>query len=177
MNREDSLTGVYYIVLAVLSLDLFYWANHLDGVQIKFFLDFYKSAVELFFGNYHYYDESTLSYYGDGYTIGKACLGLNIIIFIFTVASFVNVGKVKGYKKILWVLCSAVMAVVIGVFSNLLRLIGSIYFTAFASFEFIHALLGIVIYLAAIIFCYRLSKDILKYIRREGGGGIHGQHN
>ncbi|MDR2903017.1 MAG: exosortase K [Clostridiales bacterium] len=158
---EKGRTGLIasYLFVAVVTSGAFYWLNHLSVSQTNAVLDFYKTVVELFFCNDHYYAEE-LGYVGSGYTIGEACLGLNILVFLFGVCGLTSIAKTRGYKKIVCLLLSLALAVSVGVFANILRLLGSVYFTAHADFTVIHALLGILIYLAAVIFCHRTVQKI-----------------
>lgn len=171
--RKRKFTGyVHYAALVCLSFGIFYWLNHLSESQTKFLLDFYKNVVEIFFGNTHYFDEMNGYYVGNNYIISESCLGLNVIVLIFAVCSMANTGRLRSVERILWILTSGLIAVITGVFANILRLVSSIYFTVFARFELIHALLGIVIYLSALIFCYAFSIRIFK---KKAGGAEFGK--
>jgi len=172
--KKNINTIVWQAAVVLISLDLFYWFNHLSKSQIKFLLDFYKKFPEIFFGHLFWYNEVENWHSAGRYVISKECLGLNIIVLIFGLCGVMNIGKLKGYKKPLWILTSAVLAILFGVFANILRLLSSVYFTAYANFNTIHTMLGIVIYLSAIIFCYVFFKRIK--IKENGGSDNYEKH-
>ena len=156
MKRESIRSYGYYSVVVVLSACVYYWLHNLNDSIVKALLDFYKTIVEMFFGNSHYYNENLGYYSGYAYNIGKDCLGLGIIALIFGCCGILSVKTFRGYKRILGIIASAPAAFITGVFANILRLLSSIYFITFARFELIHALLGIVIYLSVLLLFYRI---------------------
>ena len=163
MNNKKVFENVWrLIVFGNVSAGMYFLFKNLGENTIKAFLDIYKGAVELFFGNYHYYNawQKPNGYVGNGYIISDKCLGLNIIVLIFMLLYAVVIWRFKGFKQIIGIIASGAAAVIIGVLANILRLLSSVYFAAFAKFEMIHALLGIVIYLSVLILCYVLSKKI-----------------
>ena len=165
---------IWYAVIIALSFGIYWRLNHLTDNQVRFLLDFYKDAVELFFGNSHYFWEewayndediwalTGASYYmGEGYNIGVNCLGLSIIPLLFGTCGLRGIMFTRGFKRVLVLPVSAVLSVALGVFANILRLTSSIYCITFAKFELIHAALGIVIYLTAVILCYTFIGKVL----------------
>ena len=173
MKKKDINVIIWQTIIIIASAGLFYWSNNLNKNQIKFLLDFYKGVPEIFFGHWLWYNEAENCYRGSYYIISEKCLGLNITVLIFGLCGAMNIGKFKSYKKLLWLLISGALAVVLGVFANMLRLLSSIYFTSYAKFEVLHAILGIVIYLSIMIFCYMFSKKVIK---DERGGGVDEEH-
>ena len=156
MKKENLRTYCYYAVVVVLSFCAYYWLHNLSEGTVKTLLDFYKTVVEVFFNNSHYYVEEFGYYAGNFYTIGENCLGLGITALIFGCCGILTAKTLRGYKRVSGIILSAPIAFVSGVFVNILRLISSIYFITFAKFELIHALLGIVIYLSILLIYYRL---------------------
>ncbi|MCL2165100.1 MAG: exosortase K [Oscillospiraceae bacterium] len=155
MKRENISRYCYYAVVIILALGIYFWQYNLGDNFVKALLDFYKTVVEVFFSNYHYYDYSRGLYVGNAYTIGRECLGLGIIALIFGCCGILSVKALKGYKRIVGILIGAAAAVISGVLANIIRIISSIYFITFIRFELIHALLGIVIYLTVLFSYYR----------------------
>ena len=173
MNRQSIAKYIWCAAILAMAFGLYWRLMHLPDTQVKFLLDFYKNAVELFFGNSHYFwedgfytDEGVwtltgMAYWaGDNYNIGVNCLGLSIIPLLFGTCGIRGVVITNGWKRALWLPASAVAAVVVGVFANILRLFSSIYCVALAKFELVHAALGILIYLAAVMFCYVLVGNL-----------------
>ena len=141
--------------MVILALGAYYWQYSLGGGAVKVLLDFYKTVVEVFFSNYHYYNADYGYYVGNAYTIGRECLGLGIIPLIFGCCGILSVKALRGYKRIVGIFASVAAAIISGVVANIIRIISSIYFIAFIRFELIHALLGIVIYLTVLFSYYR----------------------
>ena len=153
-KRENLATFAYYAAVVLLSAGAYFLLNRLGDGAVKVLLDFYKTAVELFFGNDLRFDSLRFCYVGHSFSIGKECLGLNVIVLLFFVCGVLSVKALFPRQRPLGILLSAAAAIVAGVFANVLRLISSIYFITFVKFETIHALLGIVIYLAVLIAFY-----------------------
>ena len=157
LNKENIRTYINYAVVVVLSAGVYIGLTNLGDGMVKALLDFYKTVVEIFFSNSHYYVEDLGYYAGNYYNIGKECLGLGIVALIFGCCGILSVKMLRGYKLIiLGIVLSAPAAIISGVIANIFRLISSIYFVTFARFELIHALLGIVIYLSVLFIYYRL---------------------
>ena len=156
LKRENIRLYCYYSAVVVLSACVYYCLHNLNDSIVKALLDFYKTIVEIFFSNSHYYNENLGYYSGYAYNIGKDCLGLGIIALIFCCCGILSIKTFRGYMRILGVIASAPAAFISGVLANNLRLLSSIYFISFARFELIHALLGIVIYLSVLFLFYRI---------------------
>ena len=156
MKRESISRYCYYALVIAVALGIYLWQGSLSDGIVKTFLTFYTSVVEMYFGNYHYYDDYLLRYVGYSYAIGRECLGLGIVALIFGCSGILCVKAYKGYKRAVALVLSATLAALSGIFANIIRIISSIYFISFARFEMIHALLGITIYLAVLFAYYRL---------------------
>jgi len=167
--RKESITvNIWQGIIIILSIGMFYYLNNLSQGQIKFLLDLYKNTVEIFFGNWHWYSEYENYYVGSYYIISEKCLGTNIIVLIFGLCGLLKIDSFKGFKRLLWILTSALLAVILGVFANIIRLLSSVYFTSYAKFETMHTMLGIVIYLTLLIICY----VVLKKMMNTNGGDV-----
>ena len=169
MRKESITVNIWQGIIIILSIGMFYYLNNLSQGQIKFLLDLYKNAVEIFFGNWHWYNEYENYYVGSYYIISEKCLGINIIVLIFGLCGLLKIDNFKGFIRLLWILASAILAVTLGVFANIIRLLSSVYFTSYDKFETIHTMLGIVIYLALLIFCY----VVLKKMMNTNGGDVN----
>ena len=82
--KDNAVTYCLYAAVLILSAGVYYLLNNLSESVVKALLDFYKTVVEIFFNNSHYYSEEAGWYdIGNAYVIGRGCLGLGITSLIF----------------------------------------------------------------------------------------------
>ena len=173
MNSENILVNIWRGIVVILSIGMLYWFNNLNQEQIKFLLDIYKNSVEVFFGNWHWYNSLDNYYVGDYYIISERCLGLNIIVLIFGLCGVMSIKFYKGFKRLFCIAVCACAAVVLGVFANLIRLLSSVLFTSYGTFAMIHTVIGIIIYLSVLIICYDVFN---KMNSNSEGGNLNEEH-
>lgn len=152
-----------YLTYLCIIIIVIYLLKIITNQYEKQLLLFYKNIVELFFNNKHLYDPKIGFVEASGtYIIGKECLGLNFIFLMFITFSIAIYKYLKGFLIILGSVLSLIAAFILGSFSNIVRLLGSIYFVSWEKFELIHTTIGITINLFVLTISYIFIEWILK---------------
>lgn len=156
--------GMHHFVPFLIFFCMIYTASLWPEETISFFLTPYAAAVQLYYHIPMEY-QTGVGFVPAGlpFVIGRDCMGVNITAMLFLLMSFLFLGSIRC-SKTLWLLFCFAIALVIGFFANLARIILSIPFCMHEKFNMIHAAIGITSHLFVLILCH---VALVLYFRRR----------
>ena len=94
-------------------------------------------------------------------------MGYNFILMLYAMNACTYVRYFTGLRKLLWLEASFASAVLVGMFTSILRILGSIPFSGHPDFYLIHLAIGVTIYLLVLAADYTGLNKLFGRIRHE----------